>query len=249
MARSERLLTVDAEGSSILTHSADLAGESNGERAYRVIRDAVIRGGLAPGVTVSEAQLAKNLGMSRTPVHQAVARLQADGWVSIEPRSGVLIQPIQPNDLEDVYETLLALEGAAVERLARRERTAGDPTDAMLMEACTACEEALDREDLKAWAERDNDLHSTFLSSCGNHHLLRAAGAVMDQSHRARLMTVDLRPWPSTSNEDHRRIVTAIIERQPEEARRALEDHRRRGMATLLPIVRALSWGTPRFAG
>ncbi|MFJ4207988.1 GntR family transcriptional regulator [Paenarthrobacter sp. NPDC089675] len=221
----------------------ELPSESNAERAYRVIKNAVIRGQLRPGSTVSEAQLARKLGMSRTPVHQAVARLEVDGWVIITPRSGVVIAAIDPKDIEKVYETLLALEGAAVVRLASRER-GRDSIDEELLEACAVCESALENGDLHMWADSDNALHSSFLISCGNHHLWRAAATVMEQSHRARLLTVELRPWPARSNEDHRKIVDAIISRKPEAAYRALEEHRRRGMDTLIPIIRAISWGS-----
>jgi DNA-binding GntR family transcriptional regulator len=220
-----------------------LQAESSNERAYRIIKNAVIRGKLRPGSTVSEAQLARQLGMSRTPVHQAVARLEADGWVIITPRSGVVIAAIDPNDIEKVYETLLALESAAVVRLANRPQ-GQDAIDEELLAACATCEDALDKRDLHLWADSDNALHSHFLISCDNPHLWRAASTVMEQSHRARLLTVQLRPWPADSNQDHRKIVEAIIKRRPDDARRALEEHRQRGMATLVPIIRAISWGS-----
>ncbi|OZC55535.1 hypothetical protein CH267_13250 [Rhodococcus sp. 06-621-2] len=216
--------------------------ESSAERAYRTIKDAIVRGHLAPGVTVSEAQLAKQLSMSRTPVHQATARLEAEGWIAIAARSGVTVAPLDPTDLENAYETLMALEGTAAARLARRP-ISGDDIDSLLIEACVRCEEALAADNLTLWAERDNEFHSLLLNSCGNIHLCRAASTVSDQSHRARLLTVELRPKPVDSNADHRRIVAAVAERNPDAARIALEEHRRRGMTTLIPIIRALSWG------
>lgn len=240
MARVEREL------SPRLTTGEVATAESSAERAYRVLKDAIIQGTLAAGITVSEAQLARRLEMSRTPVHQAVARLEGDGWVLVAPRSGVRISPVEADDLEDVYETLMSLEGTAAARLAQRPPGV-EEIDERLVEACARCEEALDAHDLRAWADRDNDLHTLLLCGCGNDRLRRAASTVADQAHRARLLTVQLRPWPTSSNEDHRRIVAAILQRDPAAARTALESHRRRGMATLVPIIRSLSPAGSRF--
>ncbi|MFC4003867.1 GntR family transcriptional regulator [Prauserella oleivorans] len=222
------------------THFSSDHAESSSDRAYRVIKDAIIRGTLAPRITVSEAQLARRLDMSRTPVHQAVARLAGDGWVSVAPRSGVQISDVDADDLSDVYETLLALEGSAAARLASR-KPGPDELDEQLVDACIQCEDALRDEDLLLWAEKDNELHNLLLRGCGNRRLWHAATTVAEQAHRARLLTAKLRPWPTSSNEDHRRIVDAILDRDADEARKALEHHRRRGMATLLPILRAMN--------
>lgn len=220
------------------------AGEPSSERAYRVLKAAIVDGSLAPGATVSEQQLARRLEMSRTPVHQAVSRLEADGWVTVAARSGVRISPLVADDLADIYETLLALEGVAAARLARLST---DAINEQLLIACVRCEEALAANDLRAWAEWDNALHTVLVDACGNQRLRRAFQTVAEQAHRARMLTVELRPFPVNSNRDHRVIVDAIIGHRPAEARKALESHRMRGMETLLPIIRALVPGSSSF--
>jgi len=70
-------------------------------------------------------------------------------------------------------------------------------------------------------------------ATSGNERLVRLSSSVVEQAHRARLLTVKLRPWPSSSNDDHAYILDCIARRNPEEARTALEAHRRRGIATL----------------
>ncbi|MBY0295652.1 MAG: FCD domain-containing protein, partial [Methylobacterium sp.] len=129
------------------------------------------------------------------------------------------------------------------ERLAARP--AGDPGEAAIRAAAEAAEAALARGDLAGWAEGDDRFHALLVESCGNPILAGLARTVMERSHRARLLTLRLRPPPDSSNRDHREILAAITRRDPPAAKAALEAHRRRGMAVLLPILDALA-GRPR---
>jgi DNA-binding GntR family transcriptional regulator len=214
--------------------------ESSTQTAYRVVKQAIIDGRLPPAGSVSELQLASQLRMSRTPVHQALVLLEQEGWLKVNSRRGVQIAPLIAEDMAYIYETLMALEGAAARRLASRSVDDVDTVDESLTRACAACEHALGANDLTAWALADNEFHTLLVESSGNPHLARQARPVMEQAHRARLLTVRLRPWPSSSNEDHRRIVKEITARHPLAARAALEEHRRRGMQTLIPILEAM---------
>lgn len=214
--------------------------ESNTELAYRVIKAGIIDGSLPPGTSVSEQQLATRLNMSRTPVHQALVRLEQEGWLKVNSRRGVQVAPILASEMGDIYETLMALEGAAVRRLAQRPAGPDDGTDSQLTTACGEAQAALERGDLTAWAIADNEFHTLLMHACGNPRLAHQASSVMEQAHRARLLTVRLRPWPSSSNDDHRRIVDAIIDRDPAGARAALESHRQHGIDTLIPVIEAM---------
>jgi DNA-binding GntR family transcriptional regulator len=214
--------------------------ESSTEIAYRIVKAAIIDGSLAPGTSASEQQVATRLNMSRTPVHQAFVRLEQEGWLKVNSRRGVQITPIIAKEMEDIYETLMALEGAAARRLARRPADSPDDIDAELLRASASCEVALAQGDLIAWALADNELHTLLVAACGNPRLIQLARAVMEQAHRARLLTVRLRPLPSSSNEDHKEIVKAIIDRQPQAARDALEAHRQHAIDTLIPIIQAM---------
>lgn len=214
--------------------------ESSTEIAYRIIKAAIIDGGLPPGTSVSEQRLATRLNMSRTPVHQALVRLEQEGWLKVNSRRGVQVAPIIAVQMKDIYETLMALEGAAVRRLARRPTDSDDGIDSELKMACAECEAALEHGDLTAWALADNKFHTLLVEASGNPRLAHQARSVMEQAHRARLLTVKLRPWPSSSNDDHLRIVNAIIDREPAAARDALEIHRQHGIDTLIPIIEAM---------
>ncbi len=218
-----------------------LGKDSLTQIAYQKIKAAILHCELPPGSRFSEQQIASLLQVSRTPVHQAVVKLEQEGWLRFLPRKGVLISAVTAEEMQDIYEILTGLEALGIMRLASREPQAQDGIDEALDQARLEGERALARGDLEAWAEADDRLHTLFVDSSGNPHLSRLARNVREQAHRARLLTLRLRPRPDASNADHRIILDAIMARNPLAAREALESHRTKGMATLLPILRDLS--------
>ncbi len=209
--------------------------------AYRHIKAAIVNGSLPPSLLASEQQIASRLGMSRTPVHQAMSRLEQDGWIRMLPRRGLQIAPISPTDMYDVYETLLALEVTAVGRMAARQRAADDATLVQFEQACSEGEDALRRGDLQAWADADSRFHTLLIESCGNAHLARLGRSVLEHAQRARQITLKLRPRPVSSNEDHRAILLDIRKGDVAGARARMHAHRSRGMDVLLPILEAMA--------
>ncbi|WP_028238313.1 GntR family transcriptional regulator [Stutzerimonas azotifigens] len=211
------------------------------DTAYQKIKAAILHCELPPGSRFSEQQIASLLQVSRTPVHQAVVKLEQEGWLRFLPRKGVQISSVTADEMRHVYEVLMSLEALGVMRLASREAHAADGIDQALDQARREGERALERDDLDAWAEADDRFHTLFVDSSGNPHLSRLARNVREQAHRARLLTLRLRPTPVASNVDHKAILDAILARDPLAAREALEAHRTRGMATLLPLLEQLA--------
>lgn len=208
---------------------------------YHKIKKSIIFGDLSPGSQITEQEIAAELEVSRTPVHQAILRLDNEGWLKLNPKRGIVISTVTSREMRDIYEVLTGLEGMAVARLASRPPLAHDPVDAEIRVAASGAEEALERADLPAWAEQDDRFHSLLVERSGNPYLASLARTVMEQSHRARLLTLQARPLPTASNRDHRAILDAIARRDPAAAKTALEDHRRRGRDVLLPILDQLA--------
>ena len=86
--------------------------------AYRAMKDAIRDNAFAPGYQGSEQEIALRLGMSRTPVHEALIRLQEEGLVRILPKRGVVVLALSPDDMREVYDVIIALEGMAAELIA-----------------------------------------------------------------------------------------------------------------------------------
>ncbi|MCW0983686.1 GntR family transcriptional regulator [Agrobacterium sp. BT-220-3] len=215
-------------------------GSSLAESVYQQVKQAIVTGALAPRLQVTEQQIAARLNVSRTPVHQAVVLLEKEGWLRQLPKRGLYICDLNATEMQDIYEVLMGLEGIAAERLAARSKPADDHIDERIEEAALEAENALERDDLSAWADADYKFHTMLVELCGNPQLVRLARSVMEKSHQARLVTLEHRPRPEQATKDHREIVQAIKLRDPIAAREALISHRKKGIETLIPILRKM---------
>ncbi|MEO3432991.1 GntR family transcriptional regulator [Inquilinus sp. CAU 1745] len=220
------------------------AEEGRADAAYRFLRNAILSNELPAGFQAAENEIAARLGMSRTPVHEAMARLQEEGFVQILPRKGILVKALSPADLLEIYDVLIALEGAAAERLA-----GGHVADvASVLDELAArtadMEAALRDGDLERWAQDDEAFHDTLVARCGNGRIRRMAATVTGQSHRARRLTLHLRPLPLGSAAEHRAIIDAIRSGDAAAAGTAARSHRSHARDQLVPILDRLKFAT-----
>ena len=205
------------------------------ERAYREIKARILGNRYPANLQVLEQELALELGMSRTPVREALIRLEREGLVEILPRRGMRVLPISARDMGEIYEVLTALEGRAAERLAASRPSA--EALAPLTAALERMERALAAGELVSWAEADGEFHRGLVELAGNRRLARMAATVSDQVHRARMATLGLRPAPQQSNRDHRALIDAILEGDSARARTLHEAHRERARQLLTEIL------------
>lgn len=211
---------------------------SQADQAYVRLKQLILDGTLPAGAQMLELEAAARLNMSRTPVREAMVRLRQEGIVEIRPRHGMRVLPISANDMRDIYEIMTALEGTAAETVARRGVTARQISS--LVGAVHDMDEALEQQNLQAWAAADERFHLTLVELSGNQRLIQMVAQLWDQAHRARLLTLRLRPTPTDSNRDHEAVVQAIIDGRPDEARRIHENHRRRAGKMLVELVERL---------
>ena len=210
------------------------------DSAYAALKSAILQNVYPPGFQAAESDVATQLGMSRTPVHEAMIRLQEEGLVEILPRRGILIKAISLDDIREVYELAIALESMAAEIMASRPSADLDAVVAMLEAETAAMEAALEADDLDSWAAADGRFHELLTDGCGNRRLARMAAAVRDQSHRARLVTLRLRPLPAQSAPEHYAIIAAIKARDFSAAAENAAAHRRHAREELLPLLAKL---------
>ncbi len=214
------------------------AKQSLADTAYAALKASILEGLLPPGHEAVEQAIAEQLGMSRTPVHEAVLRLQHEGFLRVLSRRGVRVLPIDPEDLRHTYEVLIALEGAAASLLAQRGG-AGSATLVAMRQATEEMEAALARGDRAAWAAADDAFHRALVAGCGNPKLAALAGTAADQAQRARSATVARRPEPKASAQEHRAILSALEAGDAEGARAALAAHRSRASGEILRALGA----------
>lgn len=206
--------------------------------AYAALKYEILSTRMLPGFQATEPEVAERLGMSRTPVREALIRLQADGLVSLIPRRGMRVLPISAADMNEIYEILTAIEPHAAAALALQclDEEALEP----LVRATDEMEQALEVPDLNAWAEADDRFHRALLDLHGNVRLSAIAGALFDQAHRARMITLRLRDMPYRSTQDHRQILQALRDGDPERARVVFETHRKSTAKELVQLLEQL---------
>lgn len=208
------------------------------EQAYQAIRGRILDNAYPPGHQALESELAEELGISRTPVREALIRLQKEGLVEVVPRHGMRVLPVSPADMAEIYTVLTALECAAAELVAAR-----GPSDAELKpltEATRDMDRALKADDLDAWAAADERFHRTLAELAGNRMLLETIGNFWDRAHRARMVTLRLRPKPVNSTREHMLLVERL---RAGDARGAVDvnrAHRARASRELLDLFERL---------
>ena len=210
------------------------------EGAYDALKEAIRNNAFAPGYQGSEGEIAARLGMSRTPVHEAVIRLQEEGLVRVLPRRGVVVCAISPDDMREIYGVIIALEAASSELLAEKPEDERAPVADELDAVNARMRSALAADDLEDWAKADERFHQLLVERSGNGRLARMFHTIMDQSHRARMLTLRLRPKPTASTREHRAIIEAIRRGDARTARERAKQHRAAARDRLLPLLEQL---------
>jgi len=203
--------------------------------AYRTMRAKILDNAWAPGHRALEQELALELGMSRTPVREALIRLAKEGLVEVVPRHGMRVLPVSAADMDEIYQLLGSLEATAAELVAQRKPVARDI--APLEAASRAMDAALRADDLDAWAEADERFHRHLVELCGNRLLAATVYNFWDRAHRARMFTLRLRPKPVHSTREHTDLVRAIRMGDAAAAREIHRAHRERGRRELTAIL------------
>lgn len=137
--------------------------------AYEFVRSRIMSGELAPGSMLSENELARRIGVSRTPVRAALLRLQGEGWITVYPRQGALVREIGAQEAADIFGARLLLEVSGVRGLGVAGRTA---LAAELIPALVEQEDAVRRGDLAGFVALDVRMHRRFVEGVRNALLL-----------------------------------------------------------------------------
>jgi DNA-binding GntR family transcriptional regulator len=203
------------------------------ERVHRALLDAIGDGSLAPGARITQEDLAERLAVSRQPVLQALRLLKQDGLVHDAPGRGLLVAPLDPARIADIYEVRAALDGLAA-RLAAGKRARLDP------QLVADGRRAARGRDIRAMVEADQAFHHGIYEASGNPliaqsaqphwvQLRRVMGAVLQSSRQREPI------W-----DEHEAIAEAIARGAADKAAHLIEDHARQASETLLDRLAAL---------
>jgi DNA-binding GntR family transcriptional regulator len=216
----------------------ELAADQPGaDQTYSQLRRLIIEGHYAPGARLVEDRLARDLGVSRTPVRQALARVASEGLVQIFPNRGAVVRTFSREDLTEAYDLRAVLEGFAAFRAATRIDAA---QLAELAQAATALERSLERqfatraEEVHFLVGENQRFHGTIIAASGNARLPGILPAVLDVPLQYRSFNWYTREERAVSNFFHRRILDALQAHDADRARAMMQEHIYRGRDVLL---------------
>lgn len=191
------------------------------ERVYEELRTAIRSGELAPGTLHSVVEIANQLGVSRTPVREALLQFAADGVVRFERSRGVRILELSTQDIEDIYSLRLLLEVPAAHRAATHM---SDADRKVMRKAFAAMSKAREQQDEPLFQRHDLTFHEAVLRGAGNERIVEAVAKTRSQMHARGVSTTATRSLDEIFAV-HERIFAAIEDHDPIAAARAVHDH------------------------
>jgi DNA-binding GntR family transcriptional regulator len=192
------------------------------DRAYGAIKEAILTLSLEPGTALVESDLAAQLGISKTPVRDALQELEREGFVARVPFTGTYVTDLTAKDVIEIFQLRAVLEGLAA-RLATPTFTAEELDQ--LAQNLDAAEAALAAGDLALCSEKSRRLHRAIIVRADNERLLQIIGNLDDHVQRLRIMSDRITGRLGTSLQEHHRILQALYSRDPDAAEAAIRDH------------------------
>lgn len=192
------------------------------EIVFETLREAIIKGTLKPGERMMEIQMAEELGVSRTPVREAIRKLELEGFVVMIPRKGAYVAGISMKDIADVFEIRTALEGLAAGLAAER---ATEEELEHLERLLVKIAECIEVNDFKTLVQLDTEFHDTLYKACRNERLIKIVSNLMEQIQRFRTTSLSSPGRSKFALEEHKKIVEAVSDRNTELARALASEH------------------------
>lgn len=195
---------------------------------YRELRRLIIEGRYRPGVRLIEERLAQDLGVSRTPVRQALARAAAEGLVRIYPNRGAVVRVFTRDDLVQTYDLRAVLEGYAAHQAAQRMTPAQLvtlETEHATLEAAMSRQFASREEEVHFLVEHNQVFHNTIIAAGGNQRLADMLPLVVDVPLQFRSFYWYSHDERQISNFFHGSILTALRLREGDRARALMQEH------------------------
>ena len=195
---------------------------TRGEEAYQKIRHSILKGKWEPAAPLSEYQLAAQFKLSRTPVREALTRLEQEGMVRTVSGRGTFVSDLTPHDIMEIYQVREQLESFAA-RLAAEQIS----TDRLLQleHIIQEMHNGAAAGHSETIVEIDVNFHETIIGATQNHRMINILATLDDQMHRIRSLWLGQARWLEGTLAEHDQIVKAIADRNPDAAEAAMRKH------------------------
>ena len=189
---------------------------------FNTLRRAILRGELTPGQRLMEIQLADKMGVSRTPVREAIRKLELEGLVVMMPRKGAEVAHISGKNLRDVLEVRRALEELAGELACERM---SEEEFALLEQANRRFASVIGSDDITVIAQADEEFHSLIYQATDNDRLVQMVNHLREQMYRYRIEHIKDKSQRKSLVKEHQEIIRALTGRDVELTRKSIRNH------------------------
>jgi DNA-binding GntR family transcriptional regulator len=192
------------------------------ERIQASLRQAILEGSLSPGQKLVEGEIARQFGVSRSPVREAIQDLERQGYVVKRPRRGAFVTELTPQDVVEIFSLRFLLEGYAAAIVGE----CGDPSvEDRMAGLVDRMRNAVRRADFVDFSDADLDFHSLLCGAAGHNRLLYLSGCLRTQLGFLAVLPKYTPAEVENVMADHERLLVAIKTHDPARARRVIESH------------------------
>lgn len=203
---------------------------------FQTLRNAIITGELQPGERLMETQLAEKLGVSRTPIREAIRKLELEGLVVMVPRKGAQVAQFTEKDIQDVLEVRAALEALAAKLACRRM---DDRSFLKLQLAIAEYSYAAKNKDLETMIEKDVEFHDIICNATQNDKLIQLFNNLKEQVNRYRITYLKNAEDSETVEAEHLAILEALKNKDEEVASNLASKHIHTQCDSITGLVKA----------
>ena len=204
------------------------------KKVYRILKKEIIKGSFKPGSKILEFQIAQQMGISRTPVREAIRLLAAEGFVVLSPNQGALVRTVSVENIKEVLQIHSVLEGLAA-RLACEVINKDGLNE--LENYLNKMENLLKAGDSIAYSEVDLKFHEVIVNTCRNNRLIKMRKNISDQAQRYRISSLRVAERLRESFAEHQKIFEAFKERDSNKADRMSQKHIQNALKNILKKV------------
>ncbi len=189
---------------------------------FNTLREAILSGDLLPGERLMETQLAEKIGVSRTPIREAIRKLELEGLVEMIPRKGAQVASMTKKDIQDVLEVRAVLEELAV-KLACKKITDEQMYNLKIINEDFSI--AVEKQNLQMMANKDVEFHDIIFKIADNDKLTQIINNLREQIYRYRVVYLNDKTYLQTIQDEHNEIIIAIEEKNIDMAITTIRKH------------------------
>ncbi len=191
------------------------------EQVYEYLRDQMRHGGILPGSAIDMEETSKKLGVSKTPLRDALLQLEMEDFVTILPRRMVVVNALTEQDIRSYYEIIGALESMALLKAYERIKPSDIERLAALNEGMA---QAIAEGDFDAYYDRNLAFHNVFLDLCGNASLVKIVNTLKKRLYDFPRLKGFVKEWEETSVGEHRALVDLLRAGRSQDAANHIRD-------------------------